>query len=183
MYGLVNKAIEDLVTRNHGHDAWVQIMTSAGVSGPFVCMRQYPDDVTYRLVEAAGRVLGASSDDVLEAFGEFWTSYTAREGYGDMLGLMGDNLVDFLNDLDNHHARVGLSFPELRPPSFECQELEGGALRLRYTSTRPGLASLVVGLLRGLGKMFAEDLQIVHERSLGVGSDEFVIHRHRTRPT
>ena len=179
MYGLVNKAIEDLVTRNHGSDAWAQIMTSAGVSGPFVCMRQYPDDVTYRLVEAAGRVLGASSSQVLEAFGEFWTSYTAREGYGDMLGLMGDNLVDFLNDLDNHHARVGLSFPELRPPSFECAELEDGALRLRYTSTRPGLASLVVGLLRGLGKMFHEDLQIVHERSLGVGCDEFLIHRMR----
>ena len=179
MYGLVNKAIEDLVTRNHGREAWERIMAAAAVSGPFVCMRQYDDAVTYRLVEAAAQVLGASSSEVLEAFGEFWTSYTAREGYGDMLGLMGDNLVDFLNDLDNHHARVGLSFPELRPPSFECQDLGNGTLRLRYTSTRPGLASLVVGLLRGLGKMFAEDLQIVHERSLGAGCDEFLVHRAR----
>ena len=54
-----------------------------------------------------------------------------------------------------------------------------GTLRLRYTSTRPGLASLVVGLLRGLGKMFAEDLQIVHERSVGAGCEEFLIHRSR----
>jgi hypothetical protein len=182
MYGMVNKAFEDLVTRNHGREAWEAIMTRAAVSGPFVCMRQYPDDITYQLVAAAGEVLGASQNAVLESLGEFWTSYTVREGYGDLLDLMSGNLVDFLNDLDNLHARVGLSFPELRPPSFECQQLDDGSLRLRYTSTRPGLAPLVVGLLKGLGTMFGEDLRIVHERAIAVGCDEFLIHRHRAPP-
>jgi hypothetical protein len=177
MYGLVNKAIEDLVTRAHGRAMWDTIAASAGVTGSFVCMRQYPDEVTFRLVDAAAQALGASSSAVLEAFGEFWTSYTAQEGYGDLLDLMGGNLVDFLNDLDCMHARVGLSFPELRPPSFACEALPDGSLRLRYTSTRPGLAPLVVGLLRGLGKMFGEDLRIVHERSVAVGCDDFLIHR------
>ncbi|HVV87594.1 MAG TPA: heme NO-binding domain-containing protein [Kofleriaceae bacterium] len=183
MYGMVNKAIEDLVTRKHGAEAWTKIMSEAGVYGPFVCMRQYPDEVTYKLVGAASQVLGASSSDVLEAFGEFWTTYTASEGYGDMLGLMGDNLVEFLGNLDNLHARVGLAFPELRPPSFECEEISGGAFRLRYRSHRAGLAPLVVGLLRGLGKMFKEQLsvELEHTRTGEGDADVFVVHRGAAR--
>lgn len=177
MYGLVNKAIEDLVTRDHGRATWERVAAEAEVPETFVCMRQYPDDITYRLVGAAANVLGASPNAVLEAFGEFWTSYTAREGYGDLLGMMSSNLVDFLKELDNLHARVGLSFPELRPPSFACEELADGSLRLRYTSTRTGLVGLVVGLLRGLGTMFSENLEIRHERTLEGGCEEFLIRR------
>lgn len=179
MYGLVNKAVEDLVTSKFGQDSWDQIRRKAGLQneGGFVRMNAYPDAVTYDLVAAASEVLGLTGEQVLEAFGEHWTVYTAQEGYGPMLDLAGSSLIEFLENLDQLHARVGMSFPQLRPPSFSVTDVTADSARLHYTSERVGLAPLVVGLLRGLGKRFGQRVEITHDRRRGVDSDhdEFLI--------
>ena len=178
MYGLVNKAVRDLVLMRFGKDRWDEIKTKAGVNGDtFVGMSPYPDEVTYRLVAAASETLGLSPEQVLEAFGEHWIGYTAQEGYGAMLDLAGDNFVDFLKNLDKLHARVGLSFPKLAPPSFRCTDVTEGSVRLHYYSKRPGLAPFVVGLLKGLGKRFKVELDVSVDKSRDNGHDhdEFLI--------
>ena len=54
MYGMVNKAIEDLVRSNFGEDSWNRIKERAGVDEvAFISNEPYPDDVTFRLVGAA----------------------------------------------------------------------------------------------------------------------------------
>ena len=79
MYGLVNKAVVDLVVNKFGEDTWVAIKKKAGVDHDlFVSMDAYPDDITYRLVGAASEVLGIPPAAVLEAFGEWWVLYTGR---------------------------------------------------------------------------------------------------------
>jgi hypothetical protein len=45
----------------------------------------YPDDVTYRLVTAASKVLGVPAEVILKAFGEFWVLHTALESYGPLM--------------------------------------------------------------------------------------------------
>ena len=85
MYGLVNKALEEFVLSRFGEDTWETIKQSAGVDiDVFVSMETYPDDVTYRLVDAASDVLKQSTEEVLKAFGEYWVLYTAKEGYGEI---------------------------------------------------------------------------------------------------
>ena len=161
MYGLVNRAIEGLVCRDFGDDAWMRIKAKAGWSGSsFVSMETYPDALTYSLVGAACEELSLPPEAVLEAFGEYWTSYTIEEGYGSMLSAMGDNLEDFLDNLDSLHARIGLSMPGLVPPSFERETLSDGSSVLHYESEREGLAPMVTGLLRGLTKRFSVDVTI-----------------------
>lgn len=184
MYGLVNKAIEDLVRRNHGDEAWERIRRRAGAEDSvFIGMRAYPDKVTYDLVAAASAELGVDADALLEDFGEHWVLYTAAEGYGELLALGGSSLREFLLHLDELHTRVGLTFPELRPPSFHCTDLQEGSLRLHYQSERPGLAPMVVGLLRGLGRRFDTDVDVrrVARREDGAPHDEFLV-EYRTRP-
>ncbi len=117
-------------------------------------MRQYPDAATYRLVAASSEVLGLPPEQVLESFGRYWIIYTAREGYGELLKLSGRSIWEFLANLDNLHARVGLSFAKLRPPSFSCSDQTPTSVKLHYRSTRQGLTHLVIGLLIGLGEMF-----------------------------
>ena len=57
MYGLVNKAIEDLAIAVGGKEAWGQIKEEAGVDlVAFVSMDAYPDELTYSLVGAASSV-------------------------------------------------------------------------------------------------------------------------------
>jgi len=162
MYGLVNQALEDFVRRGFGDAAWQQIRDNADISlEMFVSMDSYPDEMTFKLVVAATEVLNLDAARILEAFGEHWVLYTAQEGYGQMLSMFGSNLEEFLLNLDNLHSHVGLTFPSLRPPSFQVERIEGGnGLLLHYRSERTGLAPMVIGLLKGLGRRFSQDIEI-----------------------
>jgi len=175
MYGLVNRAVEELVCTQFGEATWEAIRSEAGIDiEVFVSMEQYSDDVTYKLVNAASKILGISAEMVLITFGEYWTLYTAREGYGELLKMSGNTLPDFLRNLDNMHARVGLLYPELQPPSFECTEVNDRGMVLHYRSHRQGMAPLVVGLLQGLSKMFAVNLAIDHVQKRSIDCDHDV---------
>ncbi|OUC11680.1 MAG: heme NO-binding protein [Alkalinema sp. CACIAM 70d] len=179
MYGLVNKAISDMVKSHFGEQIWQQIREKAEVeTDTFIRMEGYPDDVTHRLVKAASEVLELSPAQIMEAFGEFWVQFTASEGYGELMDMSGDDLPEFLQNLDNLHARVGVSFPKLRPPSFDCNEVDDQVLSLEYRSEREGLAPMVVGLVKGLGTRFDTEVNIsqVESKDSGADHDEFLIH-------
>lgn len=178
MYGLVNKAVEQMVCTQYGDATWGAIKRRAEVAdATFMSMHSYPDDVTYRLVAAASAELGLSPDAILRAFGAYWTRYTAAEGYGELLKMTGSTLFAFLRNLDNMHARVGLSYPELQPPSFQCTDITDSTLRLHYYSDRAGLTPMVVGLLEGLAQRFATPIAItlVASRETGFDHDVFQI--------
>lgn len=163
MYGLVNRAIEELVCTTWNEEIWEAIKAEAGIDiEAFISMESYTDEVTYKLVNAASKILDISPETVLVTFGEYWTLYTASEGYGELLKMSGSTLPQFLLNLDNMHARVGLLYPNLQPPSFQCTEMTEQGMLLHYRSHREGMAPLVVGLLQGLSKMFATKLEIEH---------------------
>jgi hypothetical protein len=177
MYGLISQALEDYVRRGFGESAWSEVRGRAGLGDEdmFLSMESYPDELTFRLVQATTEVLGLSVPQVLEAFGEHWVLYTAQEGYGAMLSMFGTSLQQFLLNLDNLHSHVALTFPELRPPSFEVEWIpgHGDSLLLHYRSERTGLAPMVVGLLRGLGRRFAQDVR-VNQLGRGAADDHDV---------
>jgi hypothetical protein len=179
MYGLVNKAIQDMICKYHGEDTWENIKQKAALEDIdfFIGMEAYPDDITYRLVEAACEVLGIPSDEILKAFGEYWVTYTAEEGYGELLASAGNSLPQFMENLDNLHARVGLSFPQLLPPCFGCEHISEKSVELHYQSTRQGLTPMVIGLVHGLGKRFKTKVDItqIGYREQGAPHDIFSI--------
>ena len=175
MYGLVNKAIEQMVCGEFSHEAWAAIKQRAGLADDvFVSMRPYPDELTYALVDAAHQLLGLEHSAILRAFGRYWVLYTAAEGYGELLKLTGGSLREFLRNLDNMHARVGLSYPQLRPPSFVCADLPEGGMLLHYYSEREGLAPMVIGLLEGLAERFQTPMDIALAASRAQGDDHEV---------
>lgn len=178
MYGLVNQAIEAMV-RSHFSDAtWDAIKQKADIkTEAFVSMEGYPDQVTYRLVKAASEVLEFSTAEVMHAFGKYWVQYTAKEGYGELMDMNGDDLPEFLENLDDLHARVGVMFPKLQPPSFDCDEADEDELTLHYHSEREGLAPMVLGLVEGLGERFETEVDIsqTHSREEGADHDQFSV--------
>ncbi|MBW4688660.1 MAG: heme NO-binding domain-containing protein [Komarekiella atlantica HA4396-MV6] len=178
MYGLVNKAIQDMVCSRFGEEIWKEIKQKAEVNvDVFLSMEGYPDNITHRLVKAASVVLGLSSTEIMQAFGEFWVQYTAQEGYGEMMDMSGDTLPEFLENLDNLHARVGVSFPKLKPPSFECTDMEDDSLNLHYRSSREGLTPMILGLVKGLGTRFDTEVHVTQTQSRDEGAehDEFLV--------
>lgn len=172
MYGLVNRALEELICREHGIPAWERIKEEAGVDVEvFLRMDAYPDEITYRLVGAASRLLSIPAAQLLHDFGLYWTLYTGREGYGALLDGAGSTLHELLTNLNDLHVRVGLMYPQLRPPSFLCTEVTSNSLVLHYHSCREGLAPMVVGLLEGLGKRFGQKLRITQQQNRIHGDD------------
>ncbi len=176
MYGLVNRAIEGLVLEKFGEETWRKICARAELQDPsWVAMQAYDDAITYALVGAASAELGMDSAAVLEAFGEYWTSYTIEEGYGDLMSMMGGSLDEFLDNLDSMHARIGGTMPELVPPGFEREPQEDGSSILHYRSEREGLAPMVIGLIKGLARRFDVAIEIEQLESTSAGHDCFRI--------
>jgi hypothetical protein len=164
MYGLVNKAIQDLVCEKFGEDKWLEIKKMSNFEDDFfIGLQSYPDSLTYELVKNSSKVLEAESSVIMEAFGEYWILFTAKEGYGEMLDLAGDSLAEFLNNLDMLHNRVNNIMPELVAPQFSTRNETANSIELEYRSKRQGMAPMVVGLLRGLGIRFnKENMKIEH---------------------
>ena len=155
MYGMVNKAVEDMVCTRHGEAMWEQVKARADVNVEvFISNESYPDEMTYKLVGAASAMSGRPPQEVLEAFGEHWILKTANEGYGGLMAAGGKSLPEFLNNLPDFHARVSIVFPKLQPPRFKVSNATHRSLHLHYFTHRAGLAHFVVGLLKGLGKLF-----------------------------
>lgn len=176
VYGMVNKAVQDLVTSRFGAPKWQEIRELAGVEEEvFVANQGYADEVTYRLVDAAARVLELPAEQVLHAFGEYWILETARVGYGAMMRAGGKSLREFLVNLPNFHTRVSMIFPHLQPPRFACSEVSEHSLKLHYHTHRAGLLPFVLGLLSGLGKMYRTPVEVAAVASRADGSDHDVL--------
>ncbi len=162
MYGLVNKAIEQMVRSNHGPAMWNRIKAAAEIDVEgFISNRPYPDELTYRLVAAASEALDTPAEEILKAFGEHWVLHTALESYGPMMRATGKTLREFLLALPHLHTRVQLIYPDLQPPEFSCHKVSDSGLDLHYWTTRPpGLEPFVEGLVLGLGKMFSTPVRV-----------------------
>jgi Haem-NO-binding len=183
MYGLVNRALADLVKQRAGADVWERLKAEAGVEvDVFLSLERYPDETTVALVVAAARALGRSPEQLLEEFGRHWVTYAASHGYQHLLHARGTSFFRFLAGLDQLHTRLSLSFPELQPPSFTVHEVDSDTIRLVYESARSGLVPFVVGLLHGVAALFQTELVVTHEvrKQDGAPHDEL---RIQTRPT
>lgn len=172
MYGVVNKAVEDLVVSAHGAEKWEEIKAKAGVDvSVFISNEPYADEITYKLVGAACDVLGTSPREMLIAFGEHWVLKTGLGHYGALMRSGGDSLSAFLVNLPHFHTRVQLIYPKLEPPTFECSDIQERSLRLHYFTHRPGLSDFVVGLVQGLGKLFETPATATLVESKAAGAD------------
>lgn len=155
MYGIVNKAIQDLVIEQFGASEWEAVKEKSGVDVDFFLSNEpYDDAITYKLAGAASEVLGISVGQVLNAFGEWWILKTGKEKYGGLMEAGGSNLREFLVNLPMFHNRIMLMYPKLTPPEFKVSDATENSIHVHYHSKREGLQEFVRGLLSGLAKMY-----------------------------
>lgn len=178
MYGLVNKALQELVEAQHDQETWTRIRERAGVEDLFFLWdKSYDDAVTYKLVEATSAELGRPAHEVLEDFGVYWVLHTAQKSYGPLMKAAGRSLPEFLRYLPRFHDRIVLLFPDLKMPEFEILEEGEDWIALEYRSVREGLQPFVLGLIKGLGRMFETPVEVSLRagRHSGLDHDEFLI--------
>ncbi|XP_055331839.1 guanylate cyclase soluble subunit beta-1-like [Paramacrobiotus metropolitanus] len=150
MYGFVNRAIELLVLRNFGADTWEDIKKEAGVSidGNFLTRCVYDDEMTFRLVTAAEKILNVPVPKILELFGAFFYDFCLESGYDKILGVLGSTPTAFLENLDALHDHLASIYPGMRAPSFRCTKRDYRSVILHYYSEREGLEPIVIGIVK-----------------------------------
>ncbi|ESO98999.1 hypothetical protein LOTGIDRAFT_142368, partial [Lottia gigantea] len=171
-YGQIHIIIRQMVIGKYGHDMWDTILKKSGLddSKHFLVFSQYDDSLTYKVVGAASECLDLPVNTVLEVFGDYFIMHVLRHGYDTMLRTLGNNMWNFIQNLDSLHSLLALSYKEIRPPSFRCESGEDGDLLLHYYSVRSGLAPLVLGTIRAVGRdIFKQRVEIT---ALGTSSEE-----------
>ncbi len=161
MYGIVNRGVEQMLVARFGEELWRQVVDEVDPQWVgFVSMESYPDELTYRLIEAASRRTGTGRAELLEAWGEQWFLPVFEEGFGHLIDMTGESLGEVLSRLDALYARVALLFPQMRAPGFVCKTLGPGLWELLYRSEREGLAPLAKGSLRGLAARLGTRVEV-----------------------
>lgn len=172
MYGIVTKAIGDLIVSTYGEDRWEAVRAKAGLEDEYlVSTEPYPDEVAYGLISAACDILECPVDAFMVRFGEHWILETGAACYGPLLKSGGATLREFLLNLPHFHTRVVLLYPRLQPPEFACTDVTENSLRLHYFTARPGLTNFMVGLLRGLSQHYETPISIVLSAAKAEGAD------------
>ena len=161
MYGLINQAIQDLVIQNYGKETWSLIKSDAHVKVPFFqALVNYDDQVTYDLIKSTSLILEMPQKEVLEAFGYFWITFTAQKGYEGFLFSGSASLRDFIMHLNELHEKIEDLFPHYTAPGFRYEDIQEKSLTLIYESRRSDLEYMLLGLLKGLGTKFKENIEI-----------------------
>lgn len=178
MYGIVNKAIQDLVTENYGEQKWENILERSGIEEDFFISNQpYDDDITFKLAIAVSDEMNITVSQVLIAFGEWWVVRTTTERYGGLMKSGGTNLREFLMNLPLFHNRVMLIYPKLTPPEFKVTHISEKSINLHYFSKRKGLQEFVRGLIQGLGILFQTPttIELLETRDVGDSHEVFKV--------
>lgn len=178
MYGIVNKAIEDLVIADYGAEKWALILKKSGIEESFFISNEpYDDEITFKLAQTIATEMNISLESVLISFGKWWVLKTTKDKYSGLIEAGGNNLREFLINLPILHNRVMLLYPKLTPPEFKISHLEENSLHLHYISKLEGLQEFVRGLIMGLGEMFETEttIELIASRNQGDKNEIFKI--------
>ena len=161
MYGLLLDSIQKFIREKYGEHYWVAVRRRAKLSNHwFVTHEVYSDSVMTDLIDSAAAVLGEDRDNVMKMFGEFFVKNIGRYGYARLLRVLGRDMRDFLNGLDNLHEYLRFSYTKMRPPVFSCEKETPRGMLLHYLTKREGYLPYVVGQLLTVGRIYSKEITI-----------------------
>ena len=156
--GVVFDLLEQAIVRDHGEDAWDDLLEKAGLVGAYTTLGSYPDDHLGRLVAHAAEAFQMPAEDVIRWFGrealpmlaasypEFFTPHATTRAF-----------LMTLNDII--HPEVRKVYPGADVPWFDIDASESSALVMGYRSHRR-LCSFAEGLIQGAAAHYAEPVTI-----------------------
>ena len=170
MKGTIVRCLAEMVTERFGKDKWQAALEKAGLSAStrFMPTENIDDDVAMQVVGSVCSVLNISLVQAADAFGDYWSTVYAPTMYGAFYDAA-DSARDFLLKMDRVHTTMTRTVPDAHPPRFEYEWQDDKTLIMKYKSSR-GLIDFVVGLAKGVGKYYREDLYVTK-----LGSDRVKI--------
>lgn len=160
MKGVIVHCLRELVSNKFGKDNWRKALEMSGYSpdAAFLLTEDIEDARALRIVDSVCKVLNISLSQAADAFGEYWVCEYAPKIYKSFYQGV-ESAKDFLLRMDEVHRITTLSIPNARPPRFQYEWLDDKTMLMKYDSKR-GLIDILVGLVRGVGKYYRENLQV-----------------------
>lgn len=159
MHGIVFQQLHQFVTKNYGHESWAKITADAGLAGKmFLPSKIYPDSDAASIVQAACRTLNAEPATILEAFGEFIAPNLLKIYAASIKPDW--KVLDLLEHTEERmHRAVRFSDNKATPPPLGCTRVSADKVRIEYSSER-NMIDLGIGIIKGFGKFYNENLSI-----------------------
>jgi hypothetical protein len=160
MKGVIVNCLKELVTEKFGKDKWEAALEKAGLEkkSAFLVTQDIDDGVVLKVVGTTCAVLNISPLQAADAFGEHWSCTYAPKIYKAYYHGT-TSAKDFLLKMDEIHRITTESIPNAKPPRFEYSWENDKTLIMKYKSHR-GMIDFLVGLIKGVGKYFKENLKV-----------------------
>ncbi|ADB53952.1 heme NO-binding domain-containing protein [Conexibacter woesei] len=169
MKGIVFNLLEALVVREHGEDAWDELLDRAGVDGAYTTLGSYPDAELLGLVGAASELLGQPPADLVRWFGRESIPAFA-DSHASFFDAHDDTRSFLLTLTDMIHPEVRKLYPGADVPDFAYETGSADVLVMLYSSPRR-LCALAEGLIEGAAAHFDEAVEIGHPRCMHRGDE------------
>jgi len=155
MYGLIFENFSGYIKVKYGEDAWDNVRRLSNIDSPTFSIHQvYPEQLLGKIAKKTFTTLGCNADEFFEGMGFYFVEFAAQYGYGDVLALLGRELRDFLNGLDNLHEYLKFSYPRIRAPSYFVDNETPQGLMLHYRSKRRGFTTYTIGQLKAVAETY-----------------------------
>jgi hypothetical protein len=160
MKGTIIRCLQDMVTAHFGKDKWEKSLQDIGLSSDtiFWPTLDVDDAQVMELVGSLCRNLNLSLEQAADAFGDYWINCYAPKMYP-IYYASHTTARDFLLSMNDVHMEMTRAMEDARPPGFSYEWQDDRTLIMHYKSHR-GLLDFVVGLAKGVGKYYKENLQV-----------------------
>jgi hypothetical protein len=160
MKGAIALCLKELVVEKFGKEKWAEAMKNAGfATEPLITMISDMDDAAVmKVIGSVCSTLKITPLQAADAFGDYWVNVYAPKKYSSYYAGITSS-KDMLMKMDKVHVVVTQSIVNAHPPRFEYQWTNDNTLVMTYKSSR-GLIDIFVGLVKGVGRYYKENLKI-----------------------
>ncbi|MCP4756930.1 MAG: hypothetical protein GY866_39205 [Proteobacteria bacterium] len=168
MKGVIAMCLGELVKEKFGKDKWEASLEGAGLdkNRPFLATENVDDAAVLDVVGSVCKVLNITLIQAADAFGEYWVNTFAPKLYKAYYR-QSKTAKEMLLNMDKVHEVVTASIPDAQPPRFDYEWKNDNTLLMKYNSKR-GLIDFLVGLVKGVGIYFKEDIKVTKRGSTTV---------------
>ena len=163
MKGVIVCCLQKLVTEKFGKDKWNKSLVDSGVdpSTMFLPTSDVNDQTVMKVVQAVCKNLDITLAQAADAFGEYWVNVYSQNVYSSYYRSY-KTAKEFLLKMDEVHMVMTKRMEDARPPRFTYEWESDNTLVMHYQSHR-GLIDFAVGLVKGVGTFYNEDLLVSKE--------------------
>lgn len=160
MKGSIPTCLKRMTVAHFGKESWEETLENIGISKytVFPVIDNIDDLTVIKIIKELCQVLAISPTQLADRFGDYWVNTYSQEAYSRYYSKY-QCAMDFLLGMDELHQQITYQIKNAQPPRFSYQVEADNIMIMEYKSHR-NLIDLMIGLIKGVGKYYHEELQV-----------------------